>query len=462
MDIPSKLNIPISITDPELIEEILRYPEGESRNAFVIAALRIGILTLKRAQGHIDADLLSKETDRLLENMTKTLKEFFDPKDGRFNERIERLIQKDGEFERLMREQIGLNNSELSRTLAAYIGDQSEFVKILSTDESQGFLKALSESIKNRLNEQRDSLLNEFSLDKEESALSRLIKHVKNSQEEITSEFSLDKENSALYRMRRDLLKVLDDQRETNEAFRNKVSEQLAAIAARREEAERSTRHGVDFEMMAFDFIQSESQKAGDIATHTGNTTGAIKNCKIGDCVIKLGPDEQAAGTQIVVEAKEKEGYTLDAALAEIETARKNRRAAVGLFIFSSKLAPRGLDPMRRYGDDIIVVWDAENPLTDIYLQAGLSVTRALCTKTQAHREATEVDLQPIELAIRDIEKQINGLDEINRFTETIESNSRKIIDRARIMKNNLLSQVSTLDDQINKLRAAMTSSSGS
>ncbi len=460
MDNPSRLSISISITDPELLEELMRFPEGELRDDFVLAALRIGILTLKRAQGHIDTDLLSKETDRLLENMSNTLKEFFDPKDGRFNERIDRLIQKDGEFERLMREQIGLDNSELSRTLASYVGDQSKFMQILSIDESQGFLKALTETIGIRLTEQRESLLKEFSLDKEDSALSRLIQHVKKSQNEITSEFSLDKEDSALYRMRRDLLKVLEDQKKANEEFRKEVGEQLTAIAARREESERSTRHGVDFEMEAFDFIQSESQKAGDIATHTGNTTGLIKNCKIGDCVIKLGPDEQAVGIQIVVEAKQKENYNLEAALAEIEEARKNRRAAVGLFLFSKKFAPSGIDPMRRYGDDIVVVWDAEDPATDIYLSAGLSVARALCTKAHAHREATEVDLKPIESAIRDIEKQINGLDEINKFTETIESNSAKILYRVKIMKKTLLTQVSTLDDQINALRSAMTSSS--
>jgi len=257
-------------------------------------------------------------------------------------------------------------------------------------------------------------------------------------------------------------LKVFEDQKKANEDFRKEVGEQLAALAARREEADRSTRHGVDFEMTAFDFVQAESQKAGDIATHTGNTTGVIKNCKIGDFVIKLGPDEQAAGTNIVVEAKEKEGYTLEAALAEIETARKNRHAAVGLFIFSKKLAPSGIDPMRRYGDDIVVVWDTEDPATDIYLSAGLSVARALCTKAQAHREATEVDLKPIEAAIRDIEKQINGLDEINTFTETIESTSAKILNRVKIMKKNLLAQVTTLDDHINALRSVMTSSSDS
>ena len=36
-----------------------------------------------------------------------------------------------------------------------------------------------------------------------------------------------------------------------------------------------------------------------------------------------------------------------------METARKNRQAEIGLFVFSSRLAPEGIDPLTRYGDDI-------------------------------------------------------------------------------------------------------------
>ena len=452
-----QLDISISVTDPELMEEISRHPEGKQRDDYVLGALRIGVLTLKRAQGQIDADLINKETNRLVENLNSALSKFFDPADGKFTERVERLVRKDGELEQLLHQQIGPNNSELSRTLAAYIGEQSPLMQILSTDESEGFLRALSESIQKRLDDQRSKLLNEFSLDDDRSVLSRLVKHVKTSQSEITDEFSLDKEGSALNRMRKELLELFEILRKDNATFRSEIGEQLAAIAARKEEAQRSTRHGVEFEEAAVDFLQVASQRVGDIATPSGNTVGNIKNCKVGDCVIKIGPDEKAAGALIVAEVKEVSGYSLQKALDEIEVGKKNRGAGVGLFIFSKKTAPENFEPMRRYGNDVIVVWDSEDQSTDIYLSAALSVARAICAQHQARSETVTLDIHTIEAAVRDVEKQINGLDEIKQWSETIENNSNKILNRVRLMRNNLTTQVGVLDNSVSELRAVIS-----
>lgn len=456
-DHQNHLTVSIFVTDPELVEEISRYPEGGQRDDYILGALRIGVLTLKRAQGQIDADLVNKETNRLVENLNAALSKFFDPTDGKFNERVERLVRKDGELEQVLRQQIGADNSELSRTLAAYIGEQSPLMQILSTDESEGFLRALSESIQKRLDDQRSKLLNEFSLDDERSVLSRLVKHVKTSQSEITDEFSLDKEGSALNRMRKELLELFEILRKDNADFRSEVGEQLAAIAARKEEAQKSTRHGVEFEEAAVAFLQEEAQRIGDIATPTGNTVGNIKNCKVGDCVIKIGPDEKAAGALIVAEVKEVAGYSLQKALNEIEMGKKNRGAGVGLFIFSKRTVPVNLEPMRRYGNDVVVVWDPEDQTTDIYLSAALSVARAICAQNQAQNETVTLDIESIESAIRDVEKQINGLDEIKQWSETIENNSNKILNRVRIMRNNLTTQVSVLDNSVSELRAVIS-----
>ena len=101
-------------------------------------------------------------------------------------------------------------------------------------------------------------------------------------------------------------------------------------------------------------FLQSESQRVGDIATRTGNTTGLIKHCKVGDVVVDLGPDSAAPGARAVAEAKEKAGYSLANALEELDQARKNRGASVGLFVFSKRTAPEGLQPIHRYGSDVV------------------------------------------------------------------------------------------------------------
>jgi hypothetical protein len=206
---------------------------------------------------------------------------------------------------------------------------------------------------------------------------------VEQTQRQISSEFSLDEEGSALARMRRDLLEVLNQQQQANNQFQREVVEALAVVTARRQEADRSTRHGDTFESAAFSLILARSQRAGDIATCTRSTTGLIKNCKVGDSVVELGPDHAAAGARVVIEAKENASSTLAGALVEMEIARKNRGAAVGLFIFSSRTAPQGLEPLARYGNDVVIVWDAEKPATDVVLIAGLEVTRALCARAK-------------------------------------------------------------------------------
>ena len=95
--------------------------------------MKIGSLALEQARGRIDAERVRAEGDRLLENLGRSLaehqrsvadqigtclKDYFDPESGRFNERVERLIRKDGELERLLRSQIGSEGSELAQTLA--------------------------------------------------------------------------------------------------------------------------------------------------------------------------------------------------------------------------------------------------------------------------------------------------------------------------------------------------------
>ena len=132
-------------------------------------------------------------------------------------------------------------------------------------------------------------------------------------------------------------------------------------MKARKQESERGTRHGLVFEDAVFGFVSERSQEAADIAERTGNTTGLIKNNKKGDMVIELGPEAASAGARIVVEAKEDASYNLKKALEEMEEARKNRSASIGVFVFSKRTAPSGLEVFNRYGNDVVVIWDAED-----------------------------------------------------------------------------------------------------
>ena len=504
--LPFSLLLELTVHDPDTIAELLACPEGEPRDRFALDALRIGVLALKQARGQIDADLVRRESDRLLtelasrldghaqvvhERLTGTLKEYFDQQSGRFQERVDRLIKQDGELEALLRRQIGADDSQLARTLAGHLGEGSQLLKWLNPDQSQGLLSALRETLDMQLQVQREHVLSQFSLDNkegalarfileltdnqgklsnllqgkideavrqfslddEDSALSGLVRRVSEAQRTITSEFSLDEENSSLARLKREMLKLLEDHREADSKFQEEVKLALQAMVVRREEAARSTTHGLAFEDAVFEHLHREAQRLGDVAAAVGGTTGQIKNCKVGDCVVELGPECAAPGARIVVEAKEKSGYSLADVREEIETARKNRDAQVGLFIFSSKSAPEGIELLSRYGNDVVIVWDAEDAATDLYFRAGLSLARALCVRGRAATESQQVDLQEMECAIHEVEKRAAALGDIETWTGTIKSNSEKILDRLRTTRTALEKQVNILRETTEALK---------
>ena len=501
------------IADPDLYSELSERDEPE-RAEFALACMKIGVIAIRQAQGQVDARQIRDAGERVIMDMSTTLekyqhsvmeqvggciKEYFDPSNGLFNQRVRGLIgQNDetGELERIIRNQIEGDGSLLSKTLAANVGNESPLMRILDPDANSGLLTKLTQSTEATLSEQRekilgefsldnsegalsrlvselsrnhgdvgkaleeriDSVVAEFSLDKEDSALSRLINRVEGAQRQISSQFSLDEEGSALARMRKELLEVIEKEQKSNAEFQLEVMKALTDMTARRQEAQRGTQHGQVFEDAVFDFV-NENQREGDTAARTGNTTGRIRGNKKGDCVIRLGPERASPGAQIVVEAKEDRSYTLQMALSEIEEARKNRDSSVGIFVFSKRTAPKEiLEPLTRYGDDIIAVWDAEDPDTDAYLGAALSIAKALCVRESAGNDALGIDAEALDKAIREIERQAGSLDEITKSAEAIDSHVNKILNRARIVGNGLNRQVSILDEKLRALKTLVES----
>lgn len=529
------LRLELAVHDPETVAELEAFAAGRDREDFALKALRIGVLALRQARGQLDGETVRREGDRLLgllqvrlEDHTKvvhdrvshTLKDYFDPQSGRFQDRVERLVKKDGELEQVLRRQLGQDDSELSRTLSRHFGDDSELLKWLNPDQSQGLLGALRGVLDEQLLSQRDHVLKQFSLDNKEgalfrfiaelterqgnltedlqtridevvkqfsldeenSALSRLVANVERAQRTITNEFSLDQdtsalsrlkkmlentnatieshlsldeETSALARLKRELLALMEGQRKTNQVFQEEIKLSLQEMIVRKKEAGKSTRHGLEFEEEVIQLLAQESQKTGDLAESTGSSTGRIKNCKVGDAVITLGPDTVAPGGRIVMEAKEKAGYQLTDAVQELATARDNRDAQVGLFVFSRRTAPAGLEPLFRRGMDVFVVWDLDDEASDLYLRTGLTLARALVVQQQKQKEAQTADVAAMEVAILDIEKQVNSLDDLMTWAQTIESNSGKILKKLSSVRKAVENQVATLKEKTAELKGA-------
>src|SRR4029079_14250936 len=122
------------INDRDVIRALAEYPEGDARNQYAIEALKIGVLALRHVGGQVSTDVFRREGDQFIGGLQKTLdqhkqtvydqlenklKEYFDPKDGRFTDRVQRLVAQDGELSMLICGPLDREHSLFAATLVS-------------------------------------------------------------------------------------------------------------------------------------------------------------------------------------------------------------------------------------------------------------------------------------------------------------------------------------------------------
>jgi hypothetical protein len=489
------------ITAPEVVAELRRLTAGGARQRFALDALRIGVLSMRAAIGELDVravrdagqqlvlelrGMLVERGTSLTATMADALARYFDPSTGVVTQKLERLTKEGGDLESALRKHVG-DESTLVRTLAAQVGESSPLFRMLSPEDASGVRAQIERTVAEALYAQSEQVLKEFSLDRKDSALSRLVgelatahaaantnmqqqvkavvgefsldrpdsalsrlvSRVESAQKRISDEFSLDNQASALNK----LTSLLGSLQQKQTEFATSVQAQIATLSAQRAERARSTRHGEEFETAVGAVLSAEAQRVGDVYEATGTRTGLIKNNKVGDHVVTLGPDSSAPGASIVFEAKQSKSVDLKGALAEIDVARKNRQAQVGVFVYSSRTAPVGLETFARYGESIVATWDPEEPQLDWVLRAAYSVARALVIRERVTDADSTAAVHEIEIAVRTIEKQLKRIADIKRFAETTVSSVNKIAGEAEKMAKELEAQIEKLDAQLAALR---------
>jgi hypothetical protein len=486
------IRLVLDVTDPDTTHELEHRAEGPEREVFAVQALRIGVLALRQASGALDAQSIQREGERMLggvrEVLTKhasemtsgvarLLSNYLDPASGSLPQRLESLVKRDGELEGLLAKHLDGDRSTIAQTLARKVGEDSALFKLLSPASAEGVVATLSRVVDETVRGQREEILRQFSLDRPESALSRLVRdiagangklrgelaaevaavssslsldnadgplgrfvaRVEESQRSILEQFSLDCEGSAIR-----LSGMLDAFAESNARFQSDVRAKLEAFRVRREEAARSSAHGHTFEYAVEELLQREAARTGDVCERLAGTPGK-EGRKVGDYVLTLGPESAAPGAHIVCECKADQAYTEAKALREIALARKNRDAQMGVFILARESAPEGFEPFRRVGSDLLVVWDAEDTATDVYLHAAISVARALVVREHVSSGRAEADLREIEQSVRAIERLVTTVDSIAHDAQLVVKRGTKIGKAAAGMRERLVDEVERL-----------------
>jgi hypothetical protein len=447
----------------------------------------------------------------------EVVRHYFDPASGSLPQRIEQLVKGDGDLERLLAKHLDGDRSTIYQTLDRVFGPKSDLIRLLSPEQAGSVVASMKSAVDELLKKQRDEVLRqfslddktsalarlvveigahngklradlaqdmakvsqEFSLDNESGALSRLVGRVEGASKTIAQQLSLDHEGSALQRMsvmlentgkaieksltldveasplarlRRELVQISDRIEKSQASFQAEMREAVAALQARKEEAKRSTAHGNDFEGAMEEVLHREAQRAGDVYRRVGARPGP-GGTKKGDHLIELGPESAAPGARIVIESKAQKGYTIATALDELEAARENREAQIGIFVFSEATAPKGVEGVLRVGDAILAEWNPEDPGSDLYLRLALSVARALVVRECSAGEQSEEDLEAIDRAVREIEKQAKQVDAIAKAAKAVQTKGEWILENAEAMKEALEEQLEALRASVESLR---------
>ena len=150
------LPLELLIDDREVIRALVEYPEGEARNQYrprsaedrrprPAARWRASEYRPHPPRKRPTSLAACKERSISTSKPSRTniegkLKEYFDPKDGRFTDRVQRLVAHDGELSLLIKSFVDGENSLFARTLVSHVGRDSALMKVLDPQQSDGLL----------------------------------------------------------------------------------------------------------------------------------------------------------------------------------------------------------------------------------------------------------------------------------------------------------------------------------
>jgi hypothetical protein len=211
--------------------------------------------------------------------------------------------------------------------------------------------------------------------------------------------------------------------------FEKEVREALARMETKRTQDQRTTRGGLDFEDAVTSFVRTATQGAPCIFDVTGATAG-VGRCKKGDAVLRFTAEHAFAQAGVVFEAKRDGTYTVQKALDELDAARKNRDAVAGVFVMARSHASDVFPRFARYGNNVLVTWDDQDPASDAYLHAAILLGMGLVTRTRTAGDSGDI------AALRDIESRIEGelsrLERMEKHSDAIRRNVDGIGDEIR------------------------------
>jgi len=430
-----KIVLTLEVTERVVLEYLEQFPE-ETRCEKALDALKVGVIAIQSASPSLDTRVVEEkfrqvetEINRAVEDFKEELKtkleQYFKAEGGALPLCLDRYFGENGNLSRVMEAYFDTEKGRLSELLKRQIGPESFLGRQVDPSNREGLLFRIEKLVEEIIKENSQKVLGSFSLDDESSALSRLKRSI----------------------------------REELEKFEKKASEQYAAILAllekekgRQEEAERGTAKGRDFEDALYGRLAELARWLGDESENVSGSKGLVAYEKVGDYVVRLGDDTAAPGKTIVFEAKKASGYTLKKIKDELDRAKKNRGADIGIFVFCKGYEPPEVGDFYRLGSDFVVTVDEGSLMSEkavVFLEAAYRIARAMIVTRVKEEEKESIDEGYIRGEMDNILKALERASDIltkvgtiRNSADAIEKNVEKLMDSVRQHVENIQSHL--------------------
>jgi hypothetical protein len=429
------LYLELRVTDSAAIRYLSQFEEPD-RTEQALEALKVGVVAIQSASPTLDTRVvdakfrdLSRELEEYVGDFRDELKQqmegYFNGGSGSVPRRLESLFGASGSVSSLFNDYFSPDRGKLAQLLLTEVGPASKFARSLDPNNREGVISRIEDVVNRNLDRRLGTLIDEFSFDKEESAVARLRKSVSEEVRAIQGQLT---------------------------TFFGQLKESLGIESGRAQEALKGTEKGREFEVALYDQIADIGRALGDATENVRGIPGEVERCKKGDYLITLGDMSGAPGLQIVVEAKKSSACKLKGAIKELEEAKKNRNAVSGIFVFAAGYQPPEVGDFLRLGNDFFVTVSEEAVCGQepaLYLEAACKIARAIVITYARKTEPQELDLDMLASDIDSIIQQVSRLSELVTKARTIRTNSSWIEEHATELQDGLASLLNQMMDRV-------------
>jgi len=409
------------ITDPVIIKYLSVFFESE-RNEKILEALRVGVIAIQSASPTIDTNIVNDKfmqvqttIDTYLNGFKGDLKErlegYFKAESGAVPRSLDSFFGQNGTMSQMMNSYFSSDQGKLTNLIQQQVGPSSSFAKSLDPNNKDGVLSKLEIMVQTHLQEKTKEIINQF---------------------------SLDIDNSALSRLQTSLFAKVGEIQTSNTVFFGQLKQALGIKEGKDTEFAKGTEKGREFESALYEKVAALAKQLGDTSENVRSLVGKIPRAKVGDYVLTLGSTSGAPETNIAIEVKKEQNYKLKDAVDELKLAKENREATAGIFIFAKGYEPAEVGDFHKIGNDFYVTVDEEllasnQPL--LFFETAYKIIRILLVTSKRVEEAREVDLDKIKRELESVLENTSRISDIITKARTIKTNSDFILTLADTLK---------------------------